>query len=351
MNRPLGDLVRKQRWWAGRIAVLPVHVAFFSVVVFFLVRAIPGDPVLTVTGGQFTPEIYRNVKHALGLDGSMSRQLGNYFSALGRFDLGHSMVTGRSVVSELSTRFPATLELALMGLLAVIVVSLVGAYLAVMHPRRTVSRIIRVYARTAGAVPEFCVGIGLIFIFYASLRWAPAPLGRVSPNLSQPAALTGMPFLDSILRGNWQVTWSMAQHLVLPIAVEVIAQSAVMLKLLISGLEDAVDAAPTRFQIASGASRLFVVLSLYRRALPATVTMLGVLFGYLLGGAVILESLFGFAGMGQYMVDSVNSKDLVAMQGFLLAVAVISLVVFLIVDLINMLLDPRRRPGIQVETA
>ena len=118
------------------------------------------------------------------------------------------------------------------------------------------------------------------------------------------------------------------------------------MKLLISGLEEAVDAPATRFRIASGAPRRVVMLRLYRRALPATVTMLGTLFGYLLGSAVIIESLFGFTGMGQYMVEAVNAKDFVAMQGFLLAVAVISLTVFLIVDLVNMSLDPRRKPGV-----
>lgn len=348
-TRSLYRFLANQRWWAGRIAVLPLHIAFFAVIVFFLVRAIPGDPVLTVVGNQFTPEIYARVQHSLGLDGSIPEQLGNYLSAVLRFDLGDSIVSGRSVLGELRLRFPATLELALMGLAAVTVVSLISAYLAVMRPRWIVSRVIRGYARTAGAIPEYCVGIALIFVFYASLQWAPAPLGRISPGLSQGNPVTGMPFLDSILKGDWAVAASMAQHLVLPIAVEVIAQSGVMIKLLISGLEAAIDAPATRFRIASGAARPMVVLSVYRRALPATVTMLGVLFGYLLGGAVILESMFGFTGMGQYIVDAVNSKDFVSMQGFLLAVAVISLVVFLIVDLVNMVLDPRRKPGVQAE--
>lgn len=348
-GRDLLGFARKQRWWAGRVAVLPVHVAVFALVVFFLVRAIPGDPVLSVTGGQITPEIYERVKHSLGLDGSMLEQLGAYFSSLVRFDLGSSMLSGRSVASELGTRFPATLELALMGLLGVTLSSLAGSYLAVMYPTRLVPRVIRAYARTAGAIPEFCVGIAGIVVFYAWLRWSPAPVGRIDPSLTQPESVTGLPFFDSVLSGDWQVVRSMAAHLVLPILVMVVAQSAVLLKLLISGLEEAVDAAPTRFRIASGASRRVVLLSMLRRSLPPAVTMLGILFGYLLGGAVILESLFGFSGMGQYMVEAVNTKDLVVMQGFLLATAVISLTVFLLVDLVNMLLDPRRKPGVRVE--
>jgi ABC-type dipeptide/oligopeptide/nickel transport system permease component len=343
------QVVRNQRWWAGRAAVLPVHVAIFALAVFFLVRAIPGDPVLIVTGGQITPEIYDRVEHALGLDGSILDQLGNFYSSLLHFDLGTSMLSGRSVGEELATRFPATLELALMGLFAVIVVSLVGAFLAVMRPTWLPSRVIRGYARTAGAIPEFCVGIALIVVFYSQLRWVPAPVGRIDPYLSQPPALTGMPFLDSVLQGRWEVASSMSAHLILPILVMVIAQSAVLLRLLISGLDEAMDAPATRFRIASGASRRMVLLSMLRRALPPAVTMLGIIFGYLLGGAVILESLFGFTGMGQYMVEGVNSKDLPVMQGFLIVTAVISLTVFFLVDLANMVLDPRRRPGVRAE--
>jgi ABC-type dipeptide/oligopeptide/nickel transport system permease component len=342
-------IVRRQRWWAGRIAVLPVHIAVWALVVFFLVRAIPGNPVVIVTGGQYTPAIYAHVKHELGLDGSTFHQLGHYFWQLLHFRLGSSILSGTPVVTELKTRLPATVELALQSMTAVIVTSFIASYVAVMHPKNLLSRIIRGYARTAGAIPEFCVGIALIVIFYAELHWAPAPLGRVSPSITPPASITGFPFLDTILRGDWSVAGNMLEHLILPLTVEIVAQSAVMIRLLISGLEEAVDAPATRFRIASGASRRMVVLSVYRRALPATVAMLGMLFGYLLGGAVILESLFGFAGMGQYMVDAVNSKDFVVMQGVLIVIAAVALTVFLLVDLVNMVLDPRRKPGVRSE--
>ena len=116
-----------------------------------------------------------------------------------------------------------------------------------------------------------------------------------------------------------------------------------MIRLLISGLEESIEAAPTRFRIASGASRRTVTLSMYRRALPATVTMMGTLFGYLLGGAVILEGLFGLGGMGQYLVDAVNSSDVVAMRSFLMVVAALSLTVFLLVDITIFLLGKRER--------
>ena len=343
--------LRKNRWWVTRVLMLPVQLALFALVVFVLVRAIPGDPVLTVLGTQFTPALYARTKHALGLDGSFATQLGHYYGNLIHLNLGSSITSGRPVTTELATRLPATLELALLAMAAVTVCSVAASYIAVMRPASVPARIIRGYARTAGAIPEFCVGLALIFIFYAELHWAPAPLGRIDPRLTQPPAITHFPLLDSVLEGDWTVTWSMLQHLVLPIAVEVIAQSAIMVRLLVSGLDESLEAAPTRFRIASGASRQTVTLSMYRRALPATITMMGTMFGYLLGGAVILEALFGFTGMGQYLVDSVDSKDFISLQASLLIVGALSLVVFLLVDLLNMLLDPRRKPGARVEAA
>ena len=193
-DRAVTGFLKKQRWWAGRVAVLPVHIAIFALVVFFLVRAIPGDPVLSVTGGQFTPEIYAKVHHALGLDGSTVHQLSTYMSSLAQGRLGNSIISGRSVTSELNTRFPATLKLALLGLTMVMLLSLAASYVAVMLPKTAPARVIRAYARTAGAIPEFCVGIALIAVFYASLHWAPTPLGRIDPDLTQPSRITGMPF-------------------------------------------------------------------------------------------------------------------------------------------------------------
>jgi peptide/nickel transport system permease protein len=345
----LASAVRKNRWWIMRTLMLPVHMTIFAFVVFVLVRAIPGDPVLTILGTQFTPQLYARTKQALGLDGSFLAQLGTYYGNLVHFRLGNSLVSGLPVTTELATRLPATLELALQAMVAVAVCSLLASYIAVLRPASIAARVIRGYARTAGALPEFCVGLGLIFVFYAELHWAPAPLGRIDPGLTQPPPITHFPLLDAVLEGDWPVTVSMIKHLVLPIAVEVIAQSGVMVRLLVSGLEESMEAAPTRFRIASGASRRTVTLSMYRRALPATVTMLGTLFGYFLGGAVILESLFGFTGMGQYLVDAVNAKDFVSLQASLLVVGGLSLVVFLVVDLVNMLLDPRRKPGVRAE--
>jgi ABC-type dipeptide/oligopeptide/nickel transport system permease component len=345
------ERVRDNRWWWGRLAVLPVHLLVFVVLTFILIRLMPSDPVRAMLGQNYTPEGYAALQEKLGLAGSLPAQLWHYLVNLVHFDLGNSLFTGRPVLSELSTRLPSTVELAFLGLIASVVISLVASYVAALHPRSLVGRIVRGYAAAAGAVPEYVLAVGGILLFYSTLHVVPPPLGRLTTGVPIPPAKTNFPLLDAALDGNFVAVSDEIAHLMLPVAVMAIAHSALLVKLLISGLDEAVEAGPTRFRIATGASRRAVLMSVYRRAAPSAITMCGVLFGYLLGGAVILETLFGFNGIGAYAVDAVNSGDFIALQGFLLVVATLSLLVFLAVDLVNMIVDPRRRPGVSTEAS
>ena len=343
------EALRRQRWWLLRVIALPFQLLVFALVAFLLVRLIPGDPVLTVTGNQATDEQYAVIQQQMGLSGSLGEQLVAYFSQLLRFDLGTSLLTQRSLVEEFGQRLPATLELASMALILSLLLVLVAAYVAVIRPVPVLSGVIRSYSRAAGAIPDFAVGVLGIFIFYATLHWSPAPLGRLDPMVSSPASVTGLPFVDAVLSGDPEVVTSMAWHLALPIVVLVIAHSAVVLKLLIGQMDEELHNPSTLFRISAGASRATVAVSIFRRALPAAVTMSGTMFGYLVGGAVIVEALFSFGGMGQYLTEALAGADLTAMQGFLVVIAAVSLVVFLLVDIVNMILDPRRRPGVHSE--
>jgi ABC-type dipeptide/oligopeptide/nickel transport system permease component len=340
-----------QRWWVTRVLAFPVHLLAFAVVAFFLVAAIPGDPVEALTGGQVTQANYAAIKHSLGLDQNLLQQLLHFLREIVTFNFGTSIATGRSVSSEFATRLPATAELALLAIAGVIVVSCGCALLIISRPANPLSRVLRLYARTAGALPDYCLAVGSIFLFYSILHWVPAPDGLLAPDLVAPDAVTGLPLLDAIIGNDGPAFWSEVEHLALPVIVLVVANVPVVLRLLVYQLEEAAADPATRFRAASGAGRLTVIVSMYRRALPSAVTMLGAVFGYLLGGAVIMEDLFGLGGMGQFAIQSVNSDDVVAMRSFLMVVAALSLTVFLLVDVTNMILDPRRRPGVRTEGA
>jgi len=341
----LPEFLARQRWWFTRLLMLPLHLLVFTIITFLLLRMVPGDPVIGVLGANYTDEAYLAMQKSLGLDGTVWQQLGNYVANLAQLNLGQSISTGEPVIVSLMDRLPGTLELAVQGLVLTIIVSVLLSHLAVFHPRNIFSRTVIVYSRAAGALPEFVLAIVALFVFYAVLHWAPAPLGRLDTGLPQETTITGFPFLDTLIQGYWVGAFSMAQHLVLPLIVMVIAQSAVVVKLLVSGLQGAIDDPATAFRITTGSGRTATTLSIYRRAAPAVVTLVGQMFGYLVGGTIVIETLFGFAGVGSLAVKAVLTTDYPAIQGFLLVIAAITLIVYMLVDLAVMIIDPRRRPG------
>jgi ABC-type dipeptide/oligopeptide/nickel transport system permease component len=346
------EVLRGQRWWFTRVLALPVHLFFFAAVVFFLVRMIPGDPVAVLTGGQnVSVAKTEQIRASLGLTGSLLSQFVHYLHNVVTLNFGNSMMNGLSVWGELSQRLPETIELAVIAMVIATVLTLVMGLVAVLKPRSILAKILVPYARTAGAIPDFVLGVLGIFLFYTTVHLLPAPDGIYAPTLNPDPKVTGFPLLDALFAGDSVMFGSICAHLVLPVAVLVVANTPLLLKIFLRALEEAVDAAPTRFRIAAGASRKIVLLSVARRAAPSAVAMMGTLFGFMLGGVVVVEQLFAMPGLGLYGVDAVNSSDRTALEGFLILVATISLVVFLIVDLVNMTLDPRRRPGLAKEGA
>lgn len=346
----MADLWRRNGWWARRLGVLPLHLLVFAIVVFFLVRLVPGDPISVISGGQpMTEEQMAAARASLGLDGSVGEQLLTYLGNVVTLRFGTSIVNGSDVLTELGRRLPETLELTVMAMVVGSLVAAALAFLVVLRPRNPVSTVVASYSRAAGAVPDFCLGVAGIFVFYSVLQWAPAPIGRYDPLLNAPPQLTGFPFLDALLSSDVVLMGSMLAHLWLPVGVLVVAYSPMLVKLLVRSLTQAKDAQCTAFRVASGASRPMVLVSVGRRALPATVAMFGTIFGFMLGGAVVVEQLFAIPGMGEYAVQAVTRSDFVALQGFLLLVGALSLAVFFLVDVVTMLLDPRRRPGVSAE--
>ncbi|MFT4042346.1 MAG: ABC transporter permease [Gordonia sp. (in: high G+C Gram-positive bacteria)] len=340
------DFIVRQRWWLTRILLLPVHLFVFAIIAFLLLRLVPGDPVAGVLGPGYTHSSYLAMQKELGLDGSVWSQLRRYLGGLVTLNFGHSIKTGDLVITEIGQRLPGTIELAVQGLLCTVLLSLVLSYVAVFHPKNWFSRAVMVYSRAAGALPEFVLGVWGVFLFWAVLHIAPSPLGRLDTDLPTQTTITGFPFLDTLIQGYWQGAASMAAHLVLPIAVMAVAEAAVVVKYLVSGLQGAIVDPATSFRITTGAGRRATVLSVYRRAAPPVVTLIGQMFGYLIGGTIVLETIFGFAGLGQYAVQSVLATDYPAIEGFLLVVAAITLLVYMGVDLVVMSIDPRRRPGV-----
>ncbi len=347
MRTTIRDRYRANRWWILRLVRLPVDIFVFATIAFFLIRLLPGDPVAVAVASRneaVTPETVAAVRAQMGLDGSIWEQLLHFWGGLFRGNLGDSLQTSIPVVTEVFSRLPSTLELILLGLLGAFVACLVLGFVYVRFANPLLRRAVRFYSSFATTVPVFVVAIFLIVLFYVVLAWLPAPLGRAAGTLP---VVTGFPILDEIITGSWSMLGETLVAYIMPVAAMVITYTPNLLTQLIGGLDRELEQTTTRFQVAAGAPRRWIFVSLFRRSLPSVIVVFGLFFGSLIGGAVTIESLFGFGGIGQLGVRSVQTVDFPALQGFLIIVVTVCLIAMLVVDLINMALDPRRRPGIE----
>jgi ABC-type dipeptide/oligopeptide/nickel transport system permease component len=288
-----------------------------SLLVFGILRLIPGDPAqILLFGSNPTPATIAALRHQLGLDQSAPVQYWIYLQRLLRGDLGYSYVTNSPVMSEIAARLPYTINLALAALGVAVVLGFVTGILAGMRPGSLVDRFATVVSVLGLAVPYFWLAQLLVLIFAVRLGWFPA-LGLGSPKaIVLPALSLGLGF------------------------------AAIITRLLRSSLIDVYQQPYLLVARAKGMapSRLLTRHAL-RNAVGSVVTVIGLQIGNLFAGAVAIEIIFGRPGLGQYLVASIQQKDIPAIQGVVLFVAVVYIGVNLLVDVTHGVLDPRVRRG------
>jgi ABC-type dipeptide/oligopeptide/nickel transport system permease component len=312
-----------------------------SMVTFVLARLLPGDPVALILGPLSTPEARANLAAQMHLDQPFYIQYYYYLRDLLHGDLGRAWSTSDTVRHDLATRFPATLELITYSLLLAL---MIGISLGIVTSFRTggwVDRFTRLYGLLAGALPDFWLGLLLIFFFYYTLPIFPAPLGRLDPFLTPPQTITGMYTVDSLLTGNWACLGSAISHLALPVITLAFASAGAIMRMTRSTMIAILGGDFVRHAWMSGLSERTIVRYALRNALPPVVTLIAIIYGYLLGGAVLVESIFGWGGLGQYAVQALSVSDYAALQGFVLVTATFTLLLYLVVDLLYFAIDPR----------
>lgn len=308
---------------------------------FLLIKTIPGDPAVLMLGPTATPEAIASLRTKMGLDQPIFTQFIIYVKALLTGDLGTSWQTTKPVLEDLFQRFPATVELVTFGLLTAILIGVPLGLASAVYPRGWIARFADFYGLSAGAVPDFWLALVFIYVFYTLLGWLPAPLGRIDLAIIPPATVTGAYTIDSILARDWEAFSSAVTHLILPVATLGLINAGPILKMTQSTVERMLHSDFSRFEVLSGMPRGRVIRSALRNALPSVVTIIGVLYGFLIGGAVLVEIVFSWGGAGQYAVQGVLNSDIYPVMGFVLFSAIFSLLVYLAVDLIYFAIDPR----------
>ncbi len=322
------------------LALIPQLLAI-SIVTFVLARLLPGDPITLILGPMATPESRANLASQMHLDEPMHIQYVYYLQDLLRGDLGRSWNTSNTVAHDLLTRFPATFELITYSLLLALVVGISIGIVTAFRPGGWVDRATRLYGLMAGAMPDFWLALLLIFFLYFKVRLFPPPLGRLDPFLQPPRQITGMYTVDSLLTGNWETLQSAAAHLALPVFTLAFASAGAIMRMTRSTMIAVLDGDFIRHGRLSGLSEKTLIRYAIRNALPPVVTLIAIIYGFLLGGAVLIESIFGWGGLGQYAVRALVVSDYAALQGFVLVAATFTLFLYLIVDLLYLAIDPR----------
>jgi ABC-type dipeptide/oligopeptide/nickel transport system permease component len=324
-----------------RMAFILPQLFGILLVSFFLIKSIPGDPAVLMLGPTATTEAVAALRTKLGLDHSLPVQFWYFLVDLAHGDLGTSWQTTRPVLDDLLQRFPATLELVTFGLLVAVLIGLLLGVASSFNEKGLLGRVANFYGLTAGALPDFWFALVLISVFYTTLQIVPAPLGRLDLAVLPPPTVTGFLTVDSLLAGDWTAFRSAVSHLVLPVLALGIINAGPILKMTQSTMDRMLQSDFSRYEVLSGLPRGMVARHALRNALPSVITIISVLYGYLLGGAVLVEIVFSWGGAGQYAVQGVLNSDIYPVLGFVLFSAVFSLFVYLVVDILYFAIDPR----------
>jgi len=326
-----------------RLSLLAPQMFGVTFATFMLVRMLPGDPAMLLLGDLASPETVRALRHKLGLDASLYEQFIRYIGATLHGDLGVSPFTSNPVALDLMQRAPATLELICYAMLFTLLIGVAVAVITVVRPGGLVDLGSTAYSMAAGAIPDFCAGLLLIFILFHILGWAPAPFGRIDAMLAPPPTRTGFYSLDSLLAGDWAAFGSSVAHLALPVLTITIVNAGALTKLTRAVFAESYWSDFVIHARACGLSEPQLIGIALRNSLGPIISLAGFLTGYLLGAAVLVETLFAWGGLGQYAVQAVVNSDYPALQGFVLFASVFILLVYLVADIFYELADPRIR--------
>jgi ABC-type dipeptide/oligopeptide/nickel transport system permease component len=314
------------------------------IVTFLLTRALPGDPAAYFAGPAATKEAIEQIRVSLGLDKPLIIQFGRYLGDLARGDLGNSLTTGQPVGKEIRERLPASAELTLLGLVLSISIAVPLGILAATRPGSLIDHACRVLATAGVSLPVFFTGLILVYVFYYLLGWAPAPLGRLDVFYSPPPQVTGFYLIDSAIARDGELFLASLKQLILPAATLGIFSLAPIARMTRASMLAVLASDFVRTARASGLAPYTVIVTYaFRNAMIPVVTILGMVFSFLLGANVLVEKVFAWPGIGSFAVEALIASDFAPVQGFVLTMAVMYVALNLMIDILYGLIDPRVR--------
>ena len=332
------------RFLLKRLALtIPTFIALMFIT-FVMIRLVPGDPIEVRSGERgVDPARLEILRHEMGLDQPIWKQFLDYVYGLLHGDFGTSIVSKAPVLQEFMTLFPATLELTFCAMVFAIALGIPAGVFAASRRGGVYDQTLMGLALTGYSMPIFWWGLLLILLVSNTLGLTPVS-GRVDLIKFYYEPVTGFMLIDSLLSGQKGAFWDAVHHLILPTIVLGTVPLAAIARMTRSSMLEVLEEDYVRTARAKGLSWTRVVgLHALRNALIPVVTLIGLLIGGLLAGAVLTETIFSWPGVGKWLIESIGRRDYPALQGGILLIASMVIVVNLIVDLLYGLINPRIR--------
>ncbi|WP_374633473.1 ABC transporter permease [Ferrovibrio sp.] len=322
------------------LLILPL---LFGIVLFtfILVRIGGEEPVALIAGPTATVEELALVRKQLGLDRSIPVQFGIYLSNVVQFDFGHSWISNKPVLSELLERVPATFELLMFGLGLGALIGIPAGLWSAFKPNQTLDQVTRSLSLLGFSIPTYWLAIMMLFVFFYLLDLAPAGMGRISLMVTPPPHVTGSYLIDSLLAGDMEALHSAAAQLVLPVTCVAIVAAAPIIKQTRAIAMDALQSDYVRFARASGLPPQDMRRIVLRNSLTPLITFTGTEITGLIGTTALIEYVFAWGGVGQYGLNAIIAGDFAVIQGYVMLLALFACLVFLVVDVVVALTEPR----------
>jgi peptide/nickel transport system permease protein len=330
------------KYFLYRLLWLPIVLWAVASLTFFILRLVPGDPLDAVASLVLDQAALDRARAEWGLDQPVLQQYGRFLGNLARGDLGVSMASGVPLTRLLYEKMPPTIELALVAMSISTIVGVAAGVISATTRRRWVDYSWRTFAVLGLSIPWAWIAILLIFIFSVKLRWTPVG-GRIAAG-TEYETITNFMLIDTLITGNGPALISFLRHLTLPALAIGLTSAGFVARLTRSAMLETLRADYIRSAHAKGLRRRTVTLShALRNALLPVITLQGLQFGALLGGALITELVFAWPGLGRMLLDGILRRDYAVVQGTVIVVAFFYVVMNLLVDVCYRVVDPRLR--------
>jgi len=331
------------RFLLSRISLVIPTFLGMTLLAFFLIRIVPGDPIETMAGERgIDPARHAALLKEYGMDRPVLIQYGIYIGRVLHGDLGKSMITQEPVVREFAALFPATIELAVCAILFALIVGLPAGMLAAVRRNTVFDHGVMGASLTGYSMPIFWWGLLLILLFSVQLGWTPVS-GRIAVKYYL-EPVTGFLTIDALLSGEKGAFESAVSHLILPTIVLGTQPLAIIARMTRSAMLEVLGEDYIRTARAKGLSNVRVIgLHAFRNALIPVITVIGLQVGVLFTGAILTETIFSWPGVGKWLIEAISRRDYPVLQGGLLLLGTVVMLVNLLVDLCYGIINPRIR--------